>query len=224
MFFFTVSPDIAQTLLHPQALLQAALVWIEQHGTIAPLLFIGLYIISTVAFWPGSLLTLGAGLVFGVAWGAVYVFVGATIGSILAFLVGRYVARNWIAQKVAQNERFQKIDIAVQKNGLKIVFLTRLSPLFPFNLLNYAYGLTAVRLRDYAIASIGMIPGTVMYVYLGSLAGSLANLGTVITDPQAAIAQQVLRWIGGIATISVTLYITQIARQALDRTLNNHAE
>lgn len=202
---------------NPQLWLTEILAGIDSLGVIAPIVFAAIYIVATVAFLPGSVLTLGAGVVFGVVWGSVYVFVAATLGAIAAFLVGRYLARDWVAVKIAGNPKFAAIDAAVGREGLKIVLLTRLSPIFPFNLLNYAYGVTGVRLRDYAIGSIGMLPGTIMYVYIGSLAGSLATIGTDIGgDPQAAIAKRLIKIVGLIATITVTLYITKIARQALN--------
>ncbi|NJN63251.1 MAG: TVP38/TMEM64 family protein [Coleofasciculaceae cyanobacterium RL_1_1] len=204
-----------------QLWLTEILTGIDSLGVIAPIVFAVIYIVATVAFLPGSVLTLGAGVVFGVMWGSVYVFGAATLGAIAAFLVGRYLARDWVAAKIADNPKFAAIDAAVGREGLKIVLLTRLSPIFPFNLLNYAYGVTGVSLRDYAIGSIGMLPGTIMYVYIGSLATSLATIGAeTSSDPQAAIAQRLLQIVGLIATIAVTLYITKIARQALDAAVN----
>ena len=183
-------------------------------GAVGAIAFIIIYILATVAFFPGSILTLGAGVVFGVVLGSFYVFIGATIGATAAFLVGRYLARGWVAEKIQGNSKFQAIDEAVGKEGLKIVLLTRLSPIFPFTLLNYAYGVTGVSLKDYLLGSAGMIPGTIMYVYIGSLAGSLATIGT-----SAPATNPVLLWtirlIGFIATVAVTLYVTKIARQAL---------
>jgi len=216
-----VSPVLAQDSAAPgwslQGWLTDTLAWIDGLGAIGPIVFIGLYIFATVLFWPGSVLTLGAGLAFGLGLGSLYVFTGATLGAIGAFLVGRYLARGWVAKKISGNEKFAAIDRAVGREGLKIVFLTRLSPIFPFNLLNYAYGVTGVSLRDYALGSVGMIPGTILYVYIGSLAGSLATIGTEAgRDPQAELAQTIVKAIGFIATIAVTVYITKIARQALD--------
>ncbi len=200
---------------NPQLLLKNALAWIESLGAIGAIAFMGIYIIATVAFLPGSVLTLGAGVVFGVWLGALYVFIGATLGATAAFLVGRYLARNWVAQKIANNDKFNAIDRAVGKEGLKIVLLTRLSPIFPFNLLNYAFGLTGVSIRDYIIGSLGMIPGTLMYVYIGSLAGNIALIGTN-SQPTNESLQWTIRIVGFIATIAVTVYITRIAKQALN--------
>ncbi len=205
---------------NPQSLLKNALGWIESLGAIGAIAFIGIYIVATVAFLPGSILTLGAGVVFGVWLGAIYVFIGATIGATAAFLVGRYLARDWIAKKIAGNEQFSAIDRAVGKEGLKIVFLTRLSPIFPFNLLNYALGLTGVSIKDYIIGSLGMIPGTLMYVYIGSLAGNLALIGTS-AQPTNQTLQWTIRIVGFIATVVVTVYITRIAKQALAQSVDS---
>jgi uncharacterized membrane protein YdjX (TVP38/TMEM64 family) len=188
--------------------------WVDSLGYIGGIVFILVYIIATIAFIPGSALTLGAGAVFGVIWGSIYVFIGATLGAIAAFLIGRYLARDWIGKKIDGNQQFVAIDQAVAHEGFKIVLLTRLSPAFPFNLLNYAFGITGVGLKDYAIASIGMLPATVLYVYIGSLAGDLARIGS---DHQAADPtwQWAIRIIGLIATVAVTLYVTNIARKAI---------
>jgi SNARE associated Golgi protein len=118
------------------------------------------------------------------------------------------------AKKIAGNPKFRAIDEAVGREGFKIVLLTRLSPVFPFNLLNYAYGVTGVSLKDYVLASVGMIPGTMMYVYIGSLAGSLATLGTG-PQPTNPGVQWAIRIIGFIATVAVTVYVTRVARKAL---------
>lgn len=218
IFGLTATPVLAQNSggsgLNPQEGLRSILQWIDGLGAGSGLAFIAIYIVATIAFLPGSILTLGAGVLFGVGQGFIYVFVGATLGATLAFWVGRYLARGWVAQKIAGNAKFQAIDEAVGREGFKIVLLARLSPIFPFNLLNYAFGITNVRLRDYALGCIGMIPGTLLYVYLGSLAGSLARIGTT-EPPLNPTVQWSIRVVGLIATIAVTVYITRIARRAL---------
>ncbi|MGB3205740.1 MAG: TVP38/TMEM64 family protein [Crinalium sp.] len=216
----TNEPALAQEIVkvqdfNPQALLRNALEWIDSLGAIGAIAFIFIYIIATVAFFPGSILTLGAGVVFGVVLGSLYVFIGAIIGATAAFLVGRYLARNWVAKKIATNQKFQAIDRAVAKEGLKIVLLTRLSPIFPFNLLNYAFGITGVSFKDYVLGSFGMIPGTIMYVYIGFLAGSLALIGTD-SQPTNPTVQWIIRIIGFIATVVVTIYVSRIAKKALE--------
>jgi uncharacterized membrane protein YdjX (TVP38/TMEM64 family) len=203
----------------PQEWLRQALQWIEGLGVVGGLAFIAIYIAATVAFLPGSILTLGAGVVFGVWLGTVYVFIGATLGAIAAFGVGRYFARGWISQKIAGHPKFAAIDHAIAQDGFKIVLLTRLSPIFPFNLLNYALGITGVSLQDYALGSIGMLPGTLMYVYIGSLAGDIARIGTE-TQPTHSTIQWAIRILGFMATVAVTVYVTRVARQALDETVS----
>jgi uncharacterized membrane protein YdjX (TVP38/TMEM64 family) len=197
-----------------QELLKDSLDWVSGLGAWGVLLYILIYILACVLFVPGSILTLGAGVLFGVVKGTVVVSVAATCGATCAFLVGRYLARGWVAEKMVHYPRFQAIDEAVGREGWKIVGLTRLSPVFPFNLLNYAYGLTRVSLRDYFWASwIGMLPGTVLYVYLGALAGDLALLGT--QERTRTPAEWIFYLIGLVATVVVTVYVTRLARSAL---------
>ena len=199
-----------------QSVLRSALDWIGGLGSLGPVIFVLLYILATVLFLPGSILTLGAGLVFGVVKGSICVSIAATLGATCAFLVGRYLARGWVSARIGGNAKFKAIDEAVATEGWKIVGLTRLSPIFPFNLLNYAFGVTKVSLRDYFLASwIGMMPGTVMYVYIGSLAGSLATLGA--DGRSRTAAEWALYVVGLLATVAVTIYVTRIARRALGR-------
>lgn len=204
------------------ALLTESLTQIASLGVLAPIAFIAIYVIATIAFLPGSILTLGAGVVFGVVWGSIYVFIGATLGAVFAFLVGRYLARDWVSRKIAPLSKFQVIDRAVAQGGFKIVLLTRLSPVFPFNLLNYAFGITGVSLKDYTLGSIGMLPGTVMYVYIGSLGGNLAQLGNRV-EPNPVL-QWTIRTIGFLATLAVTIYVTKLARNALKEVVKEEKE
>jgi uncharacterized membrane protein YdjX (TVP38/TMEM64 family) len=196
-------------------MLQDVLTWIQDLGVTGAIVFILLYIFAAVLLIPGTLLTLGSGLIYGLFLGSLYVAIGATLGAIAAFLVGRYVARDWASRRIEANANWKAIDQAVAKEGLKIVILTRLSPIFPFTLLNYAFGVTQVSLKDYAIGCVGMIPGIIMYVYIGSLAGNLATLGKAPLSSEAQLAQWGLRIVGLIATVVVTIYVTRIARKAL---------
>lgn len=191
-----------------------ALDWIRGLGALAPVAFVGIYILACVALVPGSILTIGAGVIFGVVRGSIYVSIGATLGATAAFLVGRYLARDWVSAKFEGNSKFKAINEAVGREGWKIVILTRLSPVFPFNLLNYAYGLTRVTLRDYFFASwLGMIPATILYVYIGSLSGDLARAAGGSTQrPPAGWA---LTAVGFIATVAVVVYATRIGKRAL---------
>jgi uncharacterized membrane protein YdjX (TVP38/TMEM64 family) len=206
---------VAAKIFHIQDALKAALDWIGKLGAWGPVIFIGIYIVAAVLFIPGSVLTLGAGALFGVVLGSVCVSIGATLGATAAFLVGRYLARDVIARKIAKNEKFAAIDRAVADEGWKIVLLTRLSPVFPFNLLNYAFGLTRVKLSHYVLASwLGMIPATVMYVYLGSLVNVSAG------HRQRTTGEWALYGVGLLATVAVTVFVTRLARKALARKIS----
>ncbi|HSP96898.1 MAG TPA: TVP38/TMEM64 family protein [Candidatus Dormibacteraeota bacterium] len=188
--------------------------WVDSLGVLGPVVFILGYAAAVVAFVPGSVLTLAAGAIFGLATGVVYVFIAAVLGSSAAFLVSRYLARGAIEHRIAGNARFAAIDRAVGVQGRKIVFLLRLSPVFPFTLLNYALGLTRVRFVDYLIASIGMLPGTLLYVYYGKLAGDVAALAGGAAVEKGPGYYAVLA-IGLIATVAVTAVVTRTARRAL---------
>ena len=188
--------------------------WVDSLGVWGPLVFIAGYAAATVAFVPGSLLTLAAGAIFGLGRGTLFVFFGSTIGASLAFLIARYLARSTIERRLENKPRFKRIDNAVAKQGRKIVFLMRLSPVFPFSLLNYALGLTKVRFVDYLIACLGMIPGTFLYVYYGKALGSLAAVAGG-TQTEKGAADWALLAVGLIATVAVTTVITRIAKRAL---------
>src|ERR1044071_6144763 len=203
---------VALKYFHVQDGLKSALDWIGRLGPWGPLIFVGLYVVATVLFVSGSVLTLGAGAVFGVALGFVWVSLSATLGATAAFLVGRYLARDAIARRIEKHETFATIDRAVADEGWKIVLLTRLSPVFPFTLLNYAFGLTRVKLSHYVLASwLGMIPGTMMYVYLGSLVDVGAD------HRQRTSGEWGLYGAGLLATVAVTVFVTRLARKALSK-------
>ncbi|MDP6977574.1 MAG: TVP38/TMEM64 family protein [Myxococcota bacterium] len=191
--------------------------YVEGLGALGPLVFMLAYIVGVVAFLPGALLTLTGGALFDIGPGTVYVFVAATIGSALAFLASRYIARSMIEARLRENPRFAALDEAVGDQGRKIVFLLRLSPAFPFNFMNYALGLTRVSFRDYFMASAGMLPGTLLYVYYGKVAGDAAALAAGATVEKDA-SQYVVLALGLVATIAVTTIVTRIARKALAET------
>jgi uncharacterized membrane protein YdjX (TVP38/TMEM64 family) len=188
--------------------------WVDSLGVWGPIVFIVTYAVAVVALFPAVLLTLAGGAIFGLLRGTLYVFAGAVLGSIGAFLVSRYFARRAIERRLAGNPRFAAIDRAIGAQGLKIVFLLRLSPAFPFTLLNYALGLTRVRLADYAAASFGMIPGTLLYVYYGKLAGDFAALGAG-QGAQRGAGHYAVLVTGLIATVLATTLVTRVARRAL---------
>jgi len=194
--------------------LETFLTWVQDIGPWGPVVLALAYIPACLFFVPGLVLTLGGGFAFGLVTGTIAISLGSTAGACAAFWVGRTFLRDTISKRIENNERFQAIDRAVGKQGFKVVLLTRLSPVFPFNLLNYAFGLTDVRFRDYALASwIGMLPGTIMYVYLGSATKSIADI--VAGKVEGGIGQQLLFGVGLLATIIVTVLVTRTAQKAL---------
>jgi uncharacterized membrane protein YdjX (TVP38/TMEM64 family) len=189
--------------------------WVGQMGVAGIFIFIGVYAIATVLLAPGSILTIGAGFAFGLWKGFLAVSAGATLGASLAFLVARFIARDKVEAVAKRNEKFRNIDHAIGKQGAKLIFLLRLSPVIPFNLSNYFYGLTGVKFWPYVLASwIGMMPGTFLYVYIGS-----AGKAAVAAAGSEAMKHGWEYWtflsIGLVATIIVTVWVTKIARDAL---------
>lgn len=194
--------------------------WVDGHPDVAYPAFALAYIVATVAFLPGLILTLAAGYLFGVIEGVIVVSVASTLGATAAFIVGRTLARQWVAGQIAGRPRFQALDRAIRAKGFTVVFLTRLSPIFPYNLLNYAYGITAVGLGPYMLATwIGMLPATLMYVYLGSAA---QTLGAVLDgEVQSGQLGTWLFFIGLAATIAVAVLVTRYATRALREELRS---
>lgn len=193
--------------------------WIRGAGAVGVAGYALAYVVATLFLLPGSVLTLGAGFAYGPVWGTLVASPVSVAAATLAFLLGRSMARGWIARRMAGHPRFGAIDAAVGEHGFKIVFLLRLSPLLPFNVLNYALALTRVRLRDYVLASLlGMLPGTVLYVYLGSLVTSASQL---LSGGQGAGGWgRALYWGGLLATVVATIVLTRVARAALTRALD----
>ncbi len=189
--------------------------WVGGLGLVGVLVFAMVYVAATVLLLPGAILTLGAGFVFGLGWGFIAVSAGSTIGAALAFLIGRFLARAKIEELTRGKPRFRQIDRAIGERGARLILLLRLSPLIPFNLSNYFYGLTSVEFWRYVFASwIGMIPGTLLYVYLGTL--GRAGLETAAG---AETGRSALEWtllaVGLVATLAVTVVVSRIARNAL---------
>ncbi len=188
--------------------------WVKQMGPAGIFIFIGAYVVATVLLLPGSILTLGAGFAFGLWKGFLAVSAGATLGAAAAFLVARFVARKKVESYAKGNEKFQNIDDAIGKQGAKLVFLLRLSPVIPFNLSNYFYGLTGVKFWPYILASwLGMMPGTFLYVYLGT-AGKAA-VSAASGGEKHGWQYWTFLGVGLVATIVVTIWVTKIARDAL---------
>jgi uncharacterized membrane protein YdjX (TVP38/TMEM64 family) len=187
--------------------------WVQGFGLWAPVVFILGYALAAVAFVPGASLTAASGATFGVVQGTLYAWLGATLGSGGAFLIARYAARSWVEGKLAGNPRLAAVDRAVEREGGKVVALLRLSPAFPFNLLNYALGLTKVGFVAYLAAGLAMVPGTLLYAYYGKV------LGDVVAATGGGVRKGPLEWtllgVGLAATVAVTVLITRRARQAL---------
>ncbi len=198
--------------------------WADGAGWVGGAGYIATYVGTTLALLPGFVLTLGAGFLYGPVVGTLIVSPASVLGATLAFVLGRRFFRDRIQRKIASQPRFAAIDRAVEKNAFKMILLLRLSPLVPFSLLNYALGLSNVRLSTYTLASfIGMLPGTFMYVYLGSLITNLSELATG-TTPDGGASQGFLYWGGLVATVVGTVWITRVARKALAECVEESAE
>jgi pyruvate/2-oxoglutarate dehydrogenase complex dihydrolipoamide dehydrogenase (E3) component/uncharacterized membrane protein YdjX (TVP38/TMEM64 family) len=205
--------------------LEPALQWVRDLGYWGLVILGAAYLPSAlVAFPPAFLLTIAAGAFYDIVPAVIAISLGSTLAATCAFLLGRTLARGWVEANVANRPVFKALDTAVAEGGFKIVLLTRLSPLLPFFVLNYAYGLTKVKLRDFVLASwIGMLPGTLLYVYIGSTVRGAAD--AVLAGgkpPDSGVAGRVLWWIGLGATVLVTVLVTRQARQALQKTLKTN--
>ncbi|MFP8877693.1 MAG: TVP38/TMEM64 family protein, partial [Myxococcota bacterium] len=189
--------------------------WVGELGAWGPAVFIAGYALAVVAFAPAVLLTLAAGATFGVTAGTFYVFVAAVLGSSLSFWVARYAARDSVERWIARDARFQALDRAVAERGWRIVLLMRLSPLFPFSLLNYALGITRLRFVDTLLAAPGMLPVTLAYVFLGNAAGEMASLAGGV-EPARTTLENTLLALGVVSTLGVAVMVARIARRALE--------
>ena len=190
---------------------------VERAGMWGPVVLGLFYVVFSVLLVPGSIPTLAAGFLFGVGIGSLTAIVGSTAGACVAFLVGRTLARRWVARRVAHSRRFAALDHAVGEHGFKIVLLTRLSPVSPFVVLNYMFGLTKVSFREYAAGSlIGMIPGTVLFVYFGAGLRSLAEVRAFSQGQgPAAATERAVFWIGLVITMVIVVVLTKLARNVL---------
>jgi len=184
--------------------------WISGLGAAGYLAFFAIYVVAALLLVPGAALTIAAGFLFGLLRGTATVFLAATTAAGLAFLIARHVARGAVEARARKDRRFSAIDKAIGERGWKVVALLRLSPAVPFSLSNYFYGLTAIRFWPYLLASgLAMLPGTVLYVYLGA-AGKAAARGAGRTA-----LENVYLALGLAATVAVTVYLTRVARKAL---------
>ncbi|MCA9067502.1 MAG: TVP38/TMEM64 family protein, partial [Planctomycetaceae bacterium] len=188
---------------------------VRKWGMWGPVVFGVIYAVAVVFLVPASLLTLAAGAIFGLFQGTLIVSLSSTTGVALAFLIARYLARERVHRRVQQSPRLAAVDRAIGEQGWKIVALMRLSPAVPFTLQNYLYGVTAIRFWPCVLTSwVTMLPGTFMYVYFGSL-GSQAVAGGE-TSP----LEWTLRGVGLLATVVVTIYLTRLAKRAMQDKLD----
>jgi len=190
---------------------------VEREGIWGPVVLGVFYVVFCVLLIPGTIPTLAAGFLFGVGIGSLTAIVGSTAGACVAFLVGRTLARRWVARRVAHSRRFAALDHAVGEHGFKIVLLTRLSPISPFVILNYMFALTKVSFREYAAGSlIGMIPGTVLFVYFGAGLRSLAEVRAFSQGQgPAGATERAVFWIGLVITMVIVVVLTKLARNVL---------
>ncbi len=184
------------------------------HSAIGTVIFIPLYALWVTLLLPGVWASMLAGAIYGTWLGTLIVFIGACLGAEVAFLLGRTFLRKWVKRRMSDFPKLQLIEKAVTKEGLKLILLTRLSPAFPFSLLNFVYGISDVSLRDYTIGLIGILPGTILFCGLGALAGDLARFGEVLSGTTHQ-SLYLLRIIGLLATLGVAWFVARAAKRAL---------
>ena len=183
--------------------------WVAEQGLLGHIVFIIVYVIATVILAPAGLLTLAAGFAFGL-WAFPTVIIGATMGLTLAFLIARYGVRGWVEKRAASSRMFRAVDKAIESEGWKIVGLMRLSPLVPFNLQNYFFGITGISFWSYVAASFfGIMPGTLLYVWIGSLGAAAGSSG------EASTAKLIGLGVGLVATLAVTIIVSRKAQEKL---------
>ena len=188
--------------------------WMVGAGWIGVLAFFALYVLATVLGLPALPLTLAAGVIYGPFKGTLLVSPSSVAGATLAFLLGRTLLRDWVKSKTESNPKFAALDDAVGREGWRMVALLRLSPVFPFNLLNYALGATNIGLGPYVLSSwIAMLPATILFVSAGSAAGAATGIGAKPSIPGWVL------YLGLAATLLVTVRITILAKRALAKSL-----
>lgn len=200
--------------LNQRGIFRKSLDGVELLGPAGPILFVGLSILASIFFVPSVVFAFAGGVFFGLAQGILFSLIGAGIGSVSAFSIGRYLAKGWIAQRFSSHQKFQRIAEMVRRKGWKIVALARLSPVFPFLIGNYFFGLTPISAKSYFGASLlGSLPSTSVYVYLGTLSRDLAFLGD---ETRARTPAEWVLFLGGLAATGIlTLYLKRMAQNAL---------
>ncbi len=197
--------------------LVAVVEWTRLQGSAGPFLFAVAYVVATVLLLPGLILTIGSGFVWGPLWGLLLISPVSVLAASLAFMLSRTIARNQVMRRLGSDPRLAALDAAVEQHGFKIVLLLRLSPLFPFNTINYLLGLTRVRMRDFILGSwIGLLPVTALYTYLGSMVTKTSELASGAKTSPGPFGNALFA-LGVVSTIGVTILLTRIARRALTR-------
>jgi uncharacterized membrane protein YdjX (TVP38/TMEM64 family) len=192
--------------------------WIRASGWVGVAAYVGLYVVVAVFMLPGSMMSVSGGFIFGPIVGALFSVTVAVLAGVIPFFLGRFVARDWVRRKAERYPKLQAIDAAVEEHGFKVVLLLRLS-LAPYNLLNYALGLTRVRLFDFVVASwLGMVPAVIVLSYLGSLITDAAQLGSSVQGLGPAV--RLLYWVGFGGTFIGVVLLTRMARRALKNVLD----
>jgi len=191
---------------------------LEVLGHWAPVLFVLVYTLATLAFIPGAVLTLAAGAIFGLTQGIFLVFTGAVIGSSLAFCLARWLVRERVRHWLSKDQRMLAVGQAVSGQGLIMILLLRLSPVIPYNMVNYALGLTHVKYREFLIGSLGMLPGTFFYTYSGKVVGDVAAVASGVAVPRGP-AYYTFLLIGLIATGAMLVLLTRLSRKVLAQSM-----
>lgn len=207
-----VASDGIEPMIEGMSWFEPLTLWLR--SPLGGLVFIPLYAVWVTLLLPGVWASMLAGALYGTWWGSLIVFVGACLGAEAAFLLGRFWLRDWTSKRLTQYPKLQAVERAVSREGLKLVLLTRLSPAFPFSLLNLVYGLSEVSLRDYSIGLIGILPGTILFCALGALAGDAARFGEVLAG-ETSPGAWVLRIVGVLATLAAVWLAGRAARKAL---------
>lgn len=217
-----IAAGLAAWFLWLQERLPGFMEWVQAQGALGILVFGLGYAAATVLMIPGALITMLAGVVYGPWLGTAVVSPASVLGASVAFLLGRSVLRAAVERKMAGSRRFAALQTAMRREGFKILVLVRLSPVFPYSVVNYAFGITPLPLGAYAFGSwLAMLPGTFLYVYLGATVGDLALLtsGDASADgggaPDAGVAGWIIKIVGLLATVAVTVLVTRAARRAL---------
>jgi uncharacterized membrane protein YdjX (TVP38/TMEM64 family) len=191
---------------------------IQDAGPSGWLLFIGLFALCCLFFVPGSVLTIAAGAVYGFWGGVALVLIGNGVGSVCCLLVTRFFLRDWMRKLVERNPKIKALEQAVAQDDLWLVFLTRLSPVMPFSLINYTLGLTKISAWRFLLAiELGALPATCIYVYFGCLIGNLAQIGPEMKEHRPEVF--LLQMLGLALAIGVTIYVTFVARRKLHESM-----